>query len=243
MRLCTDLTPAAWITHDPAPWNRLTTLGPSGLPAYARLLFLPDPTHPGQSENDAPARDDGRSETDLLRTALTHLTSHTTTPQECYFLLWDGWDLHPSPTRTPTRTLTGRAPRPPAAPAQGPTRPTDDPEHLRPPVGAQPGVSPGARRPTTGAPLVSLPERDYHLFRGTVDDLGDWGPDLPAAPSGWAPDPAFFWPADHAWCITRDVDPHYATIAAGNAAITALLHDPQLDVVPTDPSQPQPYYW
>ena len=70
---------------------------------------------------------------------------------------------------------------------------------------------------------MRLPERDYYLFRGAVTDLGDWGAGLPTGPSGWAPDPAFIWPADHAWCLTRDVDPHYATIAASRSAITALL--------------------
>ncbi len=239
MSLCTDLTAATWITKDPAPWHKLATLGPSGLPAYARLLFLPDPTHLGHSENDAPERDDGRSETDLLRAASTHLTPHTTTPEDCYFLLWDGWGLHPSPpagdqhrsgalSSKPVR-LTRDAPPLPAPPAA-----------FQP--GVQPGVHPDARRPETGGLLVRLPERDYYLFRGTVTDLGDWGPDLPTTPSGWAPDPAFTWPADHAWCITRDVDPHYATIAASRPAITALLRDPHLDVLPTDPHQPQPYY-
>ncbi|WP_432573021.1 hypothetical protein [Kineococcus sp. SYSU DK005] len=246
MHLCTDLTAAAWITQDPQPWNKLTALGPTGLPAYARLLFLPDPTHPGQSENQAPERQDGLCESDLLRTALSHLSAHTSTPEECYFLLWDGWDLHPrptaSPTGFPTGSATGHEQHRHAAARRGPARPSGDPEHPAPPAGAQPGVHPHAPGPRSGAALVSLPERAYYLFRGTIDDLGQWGPDLPATPSGWAPDPAFVWPADHAWCITRDVDPHYATIAASTCAITALLRERRLEVVPTDPDQPQPYY-
>jgi len=54
--------------------------------------------------------------------------------------------------------------------------------------------------------------------------------------------PAFIWPADHAWCIANDVDPHWAGIGASVAAIDELLVDPRLDIVRDDPNQEQPYY-
>jgi hypothetical protein len=50
------------------------------------------------------------------------------------------------------------------------------------------------------------------------------------------------WPADHAWCIANDVDPHWAGIGASVAAIDELLADPRLDIVRDDPGQAQPYY-
>ena len=56
------------------------------------------------------------------------------------------------------------------------------------------------------------------------------------------PDPAFIWPADHAWCIANDVDPHWAGVGADGSAIDELLADSRLDVVPADRSQDQPYY-
>jgi len=56
------------------------------------------------------------------------------------------------------------------------------------------------------------------------------------------PLPAFVWPADRAWCLTRDVDPHYAGIAASAAAIEELLAQPQLDVVLADPAEVPPHY-
>ncbi|MFI7167224.1 hypothetical protein ACIBM3_32735 [Rhodococcus erythropolis] len=31
--------------------------------------------------------------------------------------------------------------------------------------------------------------------------------------------PAFMWPADRAWCVTGDVDPHFVVIAGPTEAI------------------------
>ncbi|WP_432522835.1 hypothetical protein [Kineococcus sp. SYSU DK006] len=93
-------------------------------------------------------------------------------------------------------------------------------------------------------PLWSpIAERSCFLFTGDLRELGEpaaWKAALrsthhPASPS--RPDPAFVWPADRAWCITRDVDPHYATIAAGTAAVEDLLRIPDLDIVRADPDQ------
>ena len=56
------------------------------------------------------------------------------------------------------------------------------------------------------------------------------------------PDPAFVWPADHAWCLANDVDPHWAGIGADASAIDDLVADPRLDVVPADPRLRQPSY-
>ncbi len=90
--------------------------------------------------------------------------------------------------------------------------------------------------------MVRIPNRDYFLFQGAWY-LGNWGaPQEPSGSHDWAPPPAFVWPADHAWCLARDVDPHYAGIGADPIAIQALLDDPRLDVVEADPSQEPPRY-
>lgn len=81
-------------------------------------------------------------------------------------------------------------------------------------------------------PKVVVPNRAYHLFRGSISDFDDWG----------MPDPAFIWPADHAWCVADDVDPHWAGIGADASAIDELLAVPRLDVVRADPLQDQPFY-
>lgn len=81
-----------------------------------------------------------------------------------------------------------------------------------------------------GVRLVEVPHRRYGLLRGAI---GDWEVVAP---------PAFVWPADRRWCLARDVDPHWAGIGAGRAAIDALIADPVLDVVPAVPAARQPWY-
>ncbi|MPY81037.1 MAG: hypothetical protein GEV04_21920 [Actinophytocola sp.] len=93
-------------------------------------------------------------------------------------------------------------------------------------------------------PKVVIPNRAYFLFRGSLSEFGDWGAaDMwPGQPRSDMP-PAFIWPADHAWCVANDVDPHYAGIGAAATAIDDLLSQPGLDVVPADPRAEQPHYW
>jgi hypothetical protein len=55
--------------------------------------------------------------------------------------------------------------------------------------------------------------------------------------------PAFAWPAAHSWCFARDVDPHWAGIGVEQAAIDTLLNAPELDVVPAQPTAPQPTHY
>jgi hypothetical protein len=55
--------------------------------------------------------------------------------------------------------------------------------------------------------------------------------------------PAFAWPADHRWCFASDVDPHWAGIGADRAVINSLRNTLELDVVPAQPTEPQPTYY
>lgn len=93
-------------------------------------------------------------------------------------------------------------------------------------------------------PKVEIPNRSYFLLRGALSDIGNWddaevSPGDPRLP---LPEPAFVWPADHAWCIANDVDPHYAGIGASAVAIDQLLAHAELDVEAADPQLQQPYY-
>lgn len=93
-------------------------------------------------------------------------------------------------------------------------------------------------------PKVVVPNRAYFMIRGALSEFGDWGAaDLwPGRPRSDMPDPAFVWPADHAWCIANDVDPHYAGIGADSTAIDELLAHPRLDAVAADPRVEPPAY-
>lgn len=91
---------------------------------------------------------------------------------------------------------------------------------------------------------VDVPNRSYLLFRGHATELGEWGTSASETQGRRpeSPDPAFIWPADHAWCVANDIDPHWAGIGASNEAIGQLMADPRLDIVLTDPTLDQPYY-
>jgi hypothetical protein len=94
----------------------------------------------------------------------------------------------------------------------------------------------------TDGRLGRHPMREYFLFRGPLSDVGDWGDDF-TGPGDSAPfEPAFVWPADRAWCVANDVDPHYAGIAGDTALIEQLLADPRLDAVAADLAQEPPEY-
>lgn len=86
-----------------------------------------------------------------------------------------------------------------------------------------------------------IPERNYWLCRVSLLDFVSG-----AAEEAWGalplPPPAFIWPADRAWCITQDVDPHWAVIGADPAAIAPLLTEPRLDIVPMEPNEEPPFY-
>jgi hypothetical protein len=203
------------------PWQKLVCFGPSGLPAYARLRFLPDPAFQGQSENEIDVAAEAPSETEQLRAVLDTLARYTSTPDQCYFCLWDGWaaDIEGSNgglivNRVPGATRCGQR------------------------------IEPALPRSVLDAAKVSVPNRAYYLFQGALSDFGDWGPAemWRGQPRLHMPDPAFIWPADRTWCVTDDVDPHWAGIGADTSAIDELVADPRLDVVPADPDQDPPRY-
>ena len=88
---------AEWILG--LSFEELTRFGPAGFAAYARLRFIPDPEHAGQSEADVTVPADHLSDLEQTRLALDVLRRHTATPDGCYFCLWDGYGLRlpPSP--------------------------------------------------------------------------------------------------------------------------------------------------
>ncbi len=98
---------------------------------------------------------------------------------------------------------------------------------------------PDVEHMVSGKPQMEIPARSYYLFRGTVTDVDNWGE---TAPRDLGP-AAFIWPADQAWCIASDVDPHWAGIGASSHAITRLTAHPVLDIVPANYAEGVPNYY
>lgn len=91
MKPSSNLQAASWITDAEGDWTQLAGFGPTDLPAYVRVRILPDPEQPFQSENDARSRPHDLAENEQVKLVLEILARHTTTPEQAFFCLWDGW--------------------------------------------------------------------------------------------------------------------------------------------------------
>ncbi len=86
-----DTRVADWIARSGTPDMQLLMFGPAVFDSYARQRFIPDPTGPGQTEGDVPVPDDHRPDIEQARRTLHTLARFTTTPDDCYFGVWEGW--------------------------------------------------------------------------------------------------------------------------------------------------------
>lgn len=55
--------------------------------------------------------------------------------------------------------------------------------------------------------MVTIPNRRYFLFHGSLTDLGSSNEIYEGGAAYADLSPAFAWPADHSWCLASDVDP------------------------------------
>lgn len=111
LRYCPDKTAANWLVRSGTPAEQLIAFGPSGFEAYVRLRFIPDPTGPNQDEADAVHAEARPSDIEQTRRVLRLLGAFTSTPQECYFCLWEGYSdaaLPPEVKRGPLVELPHR---------------------------------------------------------------------------------------------------------------------------------------
>jgi len=88
---CPDVTVANWIVESEIPFDQLIFFGPAGFESYARLRFIPDPIRPGQAEADVELPDTHSSDISQARRALHRLARFTSTAEECYFCIWEGY--------------------------------------------------------------------------------------------------------------------------------------------------------
>ena len=228
------------------PWARLVAFGPSRFAAYARLRHVPDPEYQGQSENEIDVQGTWWADRDQLATLMQVLRSHTTTPEDCYVCVWEGY----ADTGGAMPLNRGEHPGAQAGPPLWYPDEASSANTPQPSPFAQPAPYPGPR-PRPEWPQVVVPNRAYFLFRGRLADVYDWG----AADVRWGPPavwvgqtrvelyhPAFVWPADHAWCVAGDVDAHWSGIGADTRVVDQLVSDGRLDVVAADPETEQQEY-
>lgn len=103
-------------------------------------------------------------------------------------------------------------------------------------AGAEPGFSDSV---LNGSKVELVDEeghsvREYRLFRGSVDDVGNWGSLDPATGRSTdheLPPAHLLWPADRAWFVASDVDADDTWITGRDHLIRAILADPVLIAV------------
>ena len=78
-------------------------------------------------------------------------------------------------------------------------------------------------------PRLELPERRYHLFRGSIEAARTSFSDSPYLGQS----ANLWWPADHAWCVATEVDLAWSYVGGARPLVRALLADPRLDGVET----------
>jgi hypothetical protein len=164
------------------------------------------PTDPAPWDGEPPP--DGNLPAELLRLLCTTLAEHTSTPDSCWFCLWDGYGwLYGSPS-VGIVGPRGSLPVPPAFP---------------------PKVLDG--------PRVRLPHRNYLLFTGPLAAASQLGWASPGG-GVFPQSPNLFWPRDHAWCVASEIDLYCTLIAGSEALAQALLDDPRLEAWPVQPADP-----
>lgn len=91
-------------------------------------------------------------------------------------------------------------------------------------------------------PRLRVPERAYYLLKVQLSEFVR-SEDSWEVAGRIMPPPAFLWPEDRAWCITSDIDPHWAGIGTSHTGLRRLLGEGRLDVVELEPEDEIPYYY
>lgn len=193
---------------------------------------------------DAPQ--EGQLDAATLSAVAGVAAAHTTTPDDGFVALWEGWGgLVGAMGYGPSRALLTAVNEPDAADAQTghhleflarSTRDVFNDVFRRPTW--QPGI---LSDEISRGPRLSLPNRDFVLFRAAMSELADpdWVRTVPwrdrvGDDHGFPPraeSPSIVWPADRAWVMVSEVD-WDSTIVAGSSELQhALCTDPRLEAL------------
>ncbi|HEX9410934.1 MAG TPA: hypothetical protein VF986_04485 [Actinomycetota bacterium] len=146
---------------------------------------------------------------DQLRALARILESNTSTPDDCWFCLWEGfgfWGGRVEYGRSSEDSLAQReaARRRAVAGAERETRVLDR------------------------IPRVHGRHRAYFLFQGSLSRLPsfEFGP--------WYQSPNLWWPDDRAWCAASEVDSYSSYVGGSGECIAAVLGSPHLEGIEVD---------
>jgi hypothetical protein len=206
LRPVSDISPAEWFSGGVTRTS--VWLGPPGYEAYARVLHH-------EIDGD---RWEGHLDDHLLSALCRVLARHTSTPETCYFGLWDGYgDITGGEAVGFLTAFAGS---------------------VRWPRVFRPERKPPPPPPAFSPEIVDGPKVDffhqYLLFTGALDEAGQWGarPYGPGIPRD-INSPNLMWPADHAWFVTTNIDGDWTGVGGTTALADELLLEPRLEVART----------
>lgn len=238
----TDLRPGAWIAERLVPHRDdvgvlVGEIVPSGFDAYARLF------HPARRRDGTPIRwrelaerygttihpqmqfahivgtrnigglDDIEppfegyvppEETAWLADALAPYSAAATT---CSFAVWDGYG-----------SLGGMG--------RLRWRPRESEAELRHRAPAEWARAKRQQREVASIPRMSIPPRDYFLFRGPLEAASH----LVFGDAGFQ-SANLWWPDDRAWCVATELDGHSTYVGGTEACIAAILGDDRFEAL------------
>ncbi|WP_287933516.1 hypothetical protein [Arthrobacter sp.] len=168
------------------------------------------------------------------------LSGHTTTTEEVFLAVWDGWGWLNGGSSLSVSLIEGGSPGA-SFPDGGLGVDSDNlallqqaweqaKEQVRMLQAATPAVA-------GETPDVAGGFREYLVFRGTAHNLAT-PPWTAAYPGADSQSPNLAWPADHAWCVATEID-FDSTLVGGTAeAISAVVHSPELEALEVSPGTP-----
>jgi len=232
-----DTDQAAWWTNRLHPFAQdVGSLVPDTFDAYARIFHPVDsePTlrwsdialltgrvvHPEMQFDPITKMADGTGplsigpppEGTLTRAGLQNLArilaEHTSTPQSCWFAIWDGYgQLHGGESAVTTMFLH---------------------EQWSDVVSVTHEQSaPLLDEFTLDGPRVRVPGREYYLASGALSDVDDFYVQVGRqSPNVW-------WPTDRSWIVATEIDFTWTYLAGDRATIDAVLNDPDIEALET----------
>lgn len=151
----------------------------------------------------APWRSQGPREGTLsagdVAAAVEVLAAHTTTPEHCWFCLWDGYGWGGTVLARSHDDHSGRAG-------------SSSPLRVRDPI-------PAAVR---SGPRVVLPNREYLLYEGPIGAALAFVDSEGQTPNLW-------WPKDRAWCVASEIDLPWTYVAGSAALVANLLAERRIE--------------
>jgi hypothetical protein len=189
-----DASAAAWIAPRLGPFGTVGGLVPGG---YQRYLLV------DYRRTDGPLGWDG---VQLLSEQLARLlVAHTTTPELCWFSVWEGYGFESS-----TRLAA-------VAPLDDEDREEIERERRRL-RDEDARRSEAVRAALAVSPAFELPNRRYYLLRGPVTAASRL--ERPDGPFPQPPD--LWWPDDHDWFVGGDTDLDWCYVAGSEAVVSSL---------------------